>query len=142
MADIQPEKEPFRPDVAQDKKITRWAIVLPAAALGALAIGLVAFNALYGRPNYPVGLYDTSRPGMTVTYQDHQFVPSGPTVKIDDDRMVAVNYTDQGKMVYTTKAHLEGGGGGRPETGAEPTDYSNLYLRTAAGTYQPLIQKK
>lgn len=142
MADIRPDEEPFRPDVAQDKQVTRWAIMLPLVALGTLAIGLVAFNALYGRPNYPVGLYDTSPVGMSVTYQEHQFAPSGPTVRIDDDRMVAVDYTDQGKMVYTTKAALEGGGGGRPERGANPTDYGNLYLRTAEGTYQPLIQKK
>ena len=56
--------------------------------------------------------------------------------------MVAVDYVDQGMMVYTTKEHLEGGGGGRPETGANPTDYSQLYLRTKDGLYQPLVRRK
>jgi hypothetical protein len=63
-------------------------------------------------------------------------------VAIADDQMVAVDNADQGMMVYTTKAALEGGGGGRPEMGANATAYGHLYLRTRDGRYQPLQRVK
>jgi hypothetical protein len=141
MADERKD-EWLRPDVKQDRKVTKWALILPAAALGSLAAGLVIFNAMYGRPNYTVGLYDTSRPVAEVTFREAAYKPSGPPVKIDDKRMVSVDYTMEGMMVYVPTADLEGGGGGRPERGAEPTEYSQLYLRTRDGLYQPLIRTR
>ncbi|MNT58940.1 hypothetical protein D3C72_1964090 [compost metagenome] len=56
--------------------------------------------------------------------------------------MVAVDYADEGMMVYVTKDDLEGGGGGRPELGAGATEYGRLYLRTRDGRYQPLVRTK
>jgi hypothetical protein len=132
----------FRPDLEQDKKIGRMMIVLPIALIGALVAFLVIGNALVGRPNYTVGMYDTSRPVASVTFRDKVWAPQGNPVKLDDNKMVAVDYADQGMMVYTTKEALEGGGGGRPEMGASPEQYGNLYLRTRDGLYQPLIRKK
>lgn len=132
----------FRPDVEQDKKVSKMMLILPALLIAGLVAFLVIGNALYGRPNYTVGMYDTSHPVASVSFHDKVWVPQGQAVKMDDNRMVAVQYTDQGLMVYTTKKGLEGGGGGRPETGAPPQDYGNLYLRTREGLYQPLVQKK
>jgi hypothetical protein len=133
----------FRPDVEQDKKVSKMMLILPALLIAGLVAFLVIGNALYGRPNYTVGMYDTSHPVSSVSFHEKVWVPQGNAVKLDDDRMVAVDYTDQGLMMYTTKEHLEqGGGGGRPETGAAPDQYGNLYLRTRDGLYQPLVRKQ
>ena len=131
----------FRPDVEQDRKIKPWIIILPVAVLGMLVFSLVFFNALYGRPDYEVGLYDTARPVAEVTYGQARWAPQGQPVTLDDDTMVAVGRSEEGFLVYTTRSGLEGGGGGRPETGAPPTDYSQVYLRTREGTYQPIIRR-
>lgn len=131
----------MRPDVRQDKQISRWAIIFPVVTLGLLAIGMIVFN-IYGRSNYTVGLYDTSHPVASVSFRQATYAPEGQAVRLDDNRMVAVDYTDEGMMVYVTKEDLEGGGGGRPELGAEATDYGRLYLRTREGTYQPLVRRE
>ena len=139
MSNFRPD---FRPDINQDKKVGRWMLILPAVLIAGLVLSLVVFNALYGRPNYTVGMYDTSRPVAAVHYKSAEWKPSGQPVAMADDQMVAVDNTDEGMMVYTTKSALEGGGGGRPEAGANPTAYGHLYLRTRDGKYQPLQRTK
>jgi hypothetical protein len=57
-------------------------------------------------------------------------------VALRDDRMMAIRFANEGFLLYAPRE--QGGGGGKPETGANPAQYSQVYLRRKDGLYQPL----
>lgn len=126
-----------RPDLRQDQQVFKWAIILPLAVIASLIFSLVFFNAWYGRPNYPVGLYDATQSVPVVTVRGEEWYTVDQPRDFPDDEMVAIARTDEGYLLYAPKRG--GGGGPGPELGQAPAAYDELYLRTTEGQYQPVV---
>lgn len=131
-----------RAELEQDRNVYRWMIILSVGMVAALLLGLFVLNAIFGRPNYFVGMYDANKPVASVGYRGERFATGVEAQKFDDDNMVAVGHTDEGYLVYAKRAELQGGGGWKPEGGRKsPADYTQVYMRTYAGTYLPILKK-
>jgi len=132
---------PDRDDIRR-KPMLLWPIGATVALIAALLVGMLVLLPLYGRPDYKVGLYDATHPVTTVHFHGAAWAPTGPALTTDDRNMVAVGHTDEGYYAYVNaKRDLSGGGGGKPEVGAPPSSYQQVYLRTKEGTYVPLARR-
>lgn len=134
--------ETERPDdvEANRERMPWWPIGLSVALLASLLIGMLVILPLYGRPSYKVGMYDaTTSPVTSVHYINQTWVPDGKAVALNDLDMVAVAQANEGPYLYVEASRdLTGGGGGKPEVGADVATYQQIYLRTHEGLYQPL----
>jgi hypothetical protein len=131
-----------RTETRQDNEVKRWMILLPIFVIGFMVFGLVFMNSWFGRPNYFVGMYDVSHPVSQVTYQSYRWQPVGNPLPVSDNNMIAVGYSDQGFLLYANNQEVGGGGGQRPEFGAKPNNYRQVYIRTHTGQYQLLQIEK
>lgn len=130
-----------RAALEQDRRVYRWMIILSVAMVAALLIGLFVLNAVFGRPNYFVGMYDANKPVASVGYRGERFATGATAERFVDEDMVAVGHTDEGYLIYARKDEL-GGGGWKPEAGRKsPADYTQVYMRTYEGTYLPIERK-
>ena len=129
-------------EIRTERKMLAWPFWLVAATIGSLLLGLLVLMPLYGRPNYEVGLYDATRPVASLQYRGQVWKPEGRPLSLGDNKMVAIGQSDEGYLLYANRdSDLVGGGGGKPEMGAHPTEYKQVYLRTREGHYQPVTRK-
>lgn len=128
-----------RADIRQDRRVYKWAIILPVAVMASLLFSLLFFNAFYGHPRYKVGLYDATQPVAELSFRGMPFVPTGEPLAVDDNQMVAIAQADEGYLLYAPRGG--GGGSSMPERGVHPANYDQLFLRTTEGTYQPVVPR-
>jgi hypothetical protein len=128
-------------DDIRNKPMLLWPIGVTVALIAGLLIGMLVLLPLYGRPEYKVGLYDATHPVQVVHYHNEKWSPTGPAVTAADKDMVAVGHTDEGYYLYVNaNRDLTGGGGGKPEVGANVNSYQQVFLRTKQGSYIPLAR--
>ena len=129
-------------DDIRGSQVPMWPIAFSVVAVGALLVGMLVLMPLFGRGEYKVGLYDANKPVAEVLYHGEHWAPTGPVVKVPDVDMVAVGHSDEGYYLYVNaERDLVGGGGGKPETGANANAYHQIYMRTKESTYVPLVRR-
>lgn len=129
-------------DDIRKKPMLLWPIGVTVALMAGLLVGMLVLLPLFGRPDYKVGLYDANHPVAVVHYHNQAWSPQGPQVPRPDKDMVAVGHTDEGYYLYVdARRDLQGGGGGKPELGANINSYQQVYMRTREGTYLPLARR-
>lgn len=125
------------------ERIVWWPWALSLGVVASLLVGMLVLLPMFGRSEYRVGIYDAPAKVAMVHFHTQPWAATGAKRSVPDANMVAVGQTDEGFFIYAdrTQETVGGGGGGGPETGAPPSTYKQVYLRTQEGIYQPIARK-